>query len=188
MENYSWPWDLSERSAAPPCWSSRVRKASFICLLPSCTFTESRWDLNFQCMYLRSKSCNISVQILPYFFRPEEKWDFQAHLHHNNSIVSHSPFSLDLIMLQFKSEAAEPNEMDPCKRTLWPQDMRGVPHQSVLRGKADCSFRSFQMISVLVSWLLLPLPPKSAAPYTFLETCMVQQNTPDSAEGEGKEN
>lgn len=42
----------------------------------SFTFTESRWDLYFQWMYLRSKSCNISVQILPCFFRPEEKWDF----------------------------------------------------------------------------------------------------------------
>lgn len=44
---------------------------SFIHLpyLPSCenfTFVESRWDLHFQCMHLRSKSCNISIQIHPF--------------------------------------------------------------------------------------------------------------------------
>lgn len=53
------------------------------------------------------------------------------HLYYNNSIISHSLFFLDLKALQFKSEAAESNEMNQWKRTLWPQGRRGVPHQSV---------------------------------------------------------
>lgn len=128
---YSQHWDFPRWSAAPLYWSSRACKASFICLLSSHTFTGSRWDLNFQCMHLRSKGCNISVQILAHFLRPEEKWDFQMHLYYNNSIISHSLFFLDLKTLQSKSEAAVPNEMNQWKRTLRPQDMRGVPHQSV---------------------------------------------------------
>lgn len=132
METYSQRWDFPRCSAEPLCWSSRAWKASFI---SSCTFTGSRRDLNFQCMHLRSKGCNISTQILPHFFRPEEKWDFQMHLYYNNSIISHCLFFLDLKTLQFMSEAAEPNEMNQWKRTLRPQDTRSVPHQSVSSGK-----------------------------------------------------
>lgn len=91
-------------------------------------------------MYLRQKSCNINIQILSYFVRPEEKQDLQVHVHRNKSIVSHSPFSFSEITLQFKSEAAEPNETDQCKRTLRPQDTGVVPHQSVLRGRLIALF------------------------------------------------
>lgn len=164
MGNYWRPLDLSGRSGAPPCWNPRGRKGSFICLLPGFAFTESRWDLNFQCMYLRQKSCNINIQILPYFFRPEEKQVFQVHLHCSKAIAPHSPFSLDVIMLQFKSEAAEPNEMDQRKRTLQPQDTGVAPHKSVLRGRLIALFGLpgwSLCFGFLTFFFFLPLPPKS---------------------------
>lgn len=90
-------------------------------------------------------------------------------LHHNNSVISHSLFSLYLITLQFKSEAAEPNEMDQWKRTLQPQDARGVPHQSVLEGRLVA-------LLGLSRWSLFWFPdffylfPLSQTPHTFWET------------------
>lgn len=135
MENYSWPWDLSTWSAAPPCWSSKERKASCICLL--CLLMKVSHSLNPDgiCIFsgcIWGQRAAILAFRFYHAFSDLRKNEISKHI---CIITSHSPFSSDLITLQFKSEAAKPNEMDQWKRTLWPQDTRGVPHQSVLRGR-----------------------------------------------------